>query len=41
MRRYQIFLMLPYVLSNLALIVISRRAAYPKALMVTYHKGER
>ncbi len=38
---YQIFLMLPYVLSNLALIVMSQRAAYPKALMVPYRKGER
>ena len=38
---YQIFLMLPYVLSILALIVMSRRAAYPKALMVPYRKGER
>ncbi len=41
MRRFQIFLMLPYVLSILALIVMSRRAAYPKALMVPYRKGER
>ncbi len=38
---YQIFLMLPYLLSILALIVMSRRAAYPKALMVPYRKGER
>ncbi len=38
---YQIFLMLPYVLSILALIAMSRRAAYPKALMVPYRKGER
>ena len=38
---YQIFLMLPYVFSILALIVMSRRAAYPKALMVPYRKGER
>jgi len=38
---YQIFLMLPYVLSILALIVMSRRAAYPKALMIPYRKGER
>ena len=38
---YQVFLMLPYVLSILALIVVSRRASYPKALMVPYQKGER
>lgn len=38
---YQLFLMLPYVLSILALIVMSRRAAYPQALMVPYRKGER
>ncbi len=37
---YQIFLMLPYVLSILALILMSRRAAFPKALMVPYRKGE-
>lgn len=38
---YQIFLMLPYLLSIAALIAMSRRAAYPKALMVPYRKGER
>lgn len=38
---YQVFLMLPYVLSILALILVSRRAAYPRALMVPYRKGER
>jgi simple sugar transport system permease protein len=38
---YQIFLMLPYALSILALIVVARRATYPKALMVPYQKGER
>ena len=38
---YQVFLMLPYVLSILALIVMSRRAAYPRALMMPYRKGER
>ena len=38
---YQIFLMLPYVLSILALIVMSRRASYPRALMIPYRKGER
>jgi simple sugar transport system permease protein len=38
---YQIFLMMPFILSILALIVMSRRAAYPRALMVPYRKGER
>jgi simple sugar transport system permease protein len=38
---YQVFLMLPFVLSIIALIVMSRRAAYPRALMVPYRKGER
>jgi simple sugar transport system permease protein len=38
---YQFFLMLPYILSILALIAMSRRAAYPKALMVPYRRGER
>jgi general nucleoside transport system permease protein len=38
---YQVFLMMPYALSILALIVMARRATYPKALMVSYQKGER
>lgn len=38
---YQIFLMMPYLLSILALILVSRRASYPKALMIPYQKGER
>ncbi len=38
---YQVFLMMPYVLSILALIVMSRRAGCPKALMIPYLKGER
>lgn len=38
---YQLFLMLPYALSILALILVARRAIYPKALMVPYMKGER
>jgi ABC-type uncharacterized transport system permease subunit len=38
---YQVFLMLPYIFSIIALIVMSRRAAYPRALMVPYRKGER
>jgi simple sugar transport system permease protein len=38
---YQVFLMLPYALSIAALVVMSRRAAYPNALMVPYVKGQR
>lgn len=38
---YQIFLMMPFLLSILALVVMSRRAAVPAALMVPYRKGER
>ncbi len=38
---YQVFLMLPFVLSILALVVMSRRAEVPAALMQPYNKGER
>ena len=38
---YQVFLMLPYVLSIVALILVSRRAKYPRALMIPYRKGDR
>ncbi len=38
---YQIFLMVPYVLSILALILMSRRAEVPAALMIPFNKGER
>ncbi len=38
---YQVFLMLPYVLSILALILMSRRAEVPAALMQPFNKGER
>ncbi len=38
---YQVFLMMPYVLSILALVVMSRRAEFPAALMVPFNKGER
>lgn len=37
----QVCLMLPYVLSILALALVARRAAYPHALMKPYRKGER
>jgi simple sugar transport system permease protein len=38
---YQVYLMLPYILSIVALVVMARRAAYPQALMKPYRKGER
>jgi len=38
---YQFYLMMPYVFSIIALIIMSRRAAYPKALLVPFRKGER
>lgn len=38
---YQIYLMLPYLLSILALVLVARKAAYPQALMKPYRKGER
>ncbi|MET0507303.1 MAG: ABC transporter permease [Burkholderiaceae bacterium] len=38
---YQFWLMLPFLLSIVALVAVSRRAAYPQALMRPYRKGER
>ena len=38
---YQFFLMLPYILSIVAMVIMSRRAAYPKALLVPFRRGER
>jgi simple sugar transport system permease protein len=38
---YQFFLMLPYLLSILAMIVMARRAQYPKALLVPFRRGDR
>ena len=38
---YQVYLMIPYVLSILALALVARKAAYPQALMKPYRKGER
>ncbi len=38
---YQLFLMAPYVLSIVALILVARRAEVPAALMVPYRRGER
>ena len=38
---YQVFLMLPYLLSILALVVMARHARVPQALMQPYRRGER
>lgn len=38
---YQLFLMAPYVLSILALVLVARRAEVPEALMAPYRRGER
>jgi ABC-type uncharacterized transport system permease subunit len=38
---YQLYLMLPYGLSILALIAVARKASYPQAVMKPYRKGER
>jgi simple sugar transport system permease protein len=38
---YQVYLMLPYAIAIVALVVMARRAAYPQALMKPYRKGER
>ena len=38
---YQVYLMLPYLLSIIALVLVARRAAYPQALMKPYRRGER
>jgi ABC-type uncharacterized transport system permease subunit len=37
----QIFLMMPYVLSIIALVIVARRADYPRALLVPYFRGQR
>ena len=38
---YQLYLMLPYMLSIVALVLVARKAAYPQALMKPYRKGKR
>jgi general nucleoside transport system permease protein len=38
---YQFYLMLPYAMAIVALVMMARRAAYPQALMKPYRKGER
>src|SRR6218665_3428012 len=37
----QVFLMLPYLLSIVALVVVARRADYPRALLQPWFKGQR
>lgn len=37
----QVFLMLPYVFSIVALVVVARKADYPRALLVPWFKGQR
>ncbi|ODN70885.1 Branched-chain amino acid transport system / permease component [Methylobrevis pamukkalensis] len=38
---YQVFLMIPYVMSIVALVIMARRARVPQALMQPYRRGER
>ena len=38
---YQFFLMLPYIMSIVAMIVIARRTNCPQALLVPFRRGER
>ncbi|CZT36634.1 ABC transporter permease [Rhizobium sp. 9140] len=38
---YQLFLMIPYILSIAALAIMARRARVPQALMQPYRRGER
>ena len=38
---YQVYLMLPYAMAIVALVVMARRAQVPQALMKPYRAGER
>jgi general nucleoside transport system permease protein len=38
---YQFYLMLPYVMAIVALLLVARRASYPQALMKPFRKGQR
>ncbi|MCZ4280291.1 ABC transporter permease [Kiloniella laminariae] len=38
---YQFFLMLPYILSIVAMVIMARRASYPQALLTPFRRGER
>lgn len=37
----QVFLMMPYILSILALVLVARKADYPRSLLVPWFKGQR
>ncbi len=37
----QLFLMAPYILSIIALIIVARKADYPRALLIPWFKGQR
>ncbi|WP_102867004.1 ABC transporter permease [Pseudovibrio exalbescens] len=37
----QVFLMIPYVLSIVALVIVARKADYPRALLQPYFRGQR
>jgi ABC-type uncharacterized transport system permease subunit len=38
---YEVFLMLPYIMSIVALAALSRRAQAPQALLKPFRRGER
>jgi simple sugar transport system permease protein len=38
---YQFYLMLPYVMAIVALLLVARRASYPQALMKPWRRGQR
>jgi simple sugar transport system permease protein len=38
---YQFYLMLPYAMAIVALLVVARRASYPQALMKPWRRGQR
>lgn len=38
---YQLYLAVPYLMALVALVLVARRATYPRALMKPYRKGER
>ena len=38
---FQFFLMLPYILSIVAMLIMARQARYPKALLIPFRRGDR
>ncbi len=38
---YQFFLMAPYIMSIIAMVIMTRRARYPKALLIPFRRGEK